>query len=239
MKIVKYIPDSITSMNLLSGTIGVVFAMKGRLDMAFVLMLCAAVFDFCDGLCARLLHAYSDIGKELDSLSDVVSFGVLPAVMLYRLGYDYDAYAEWLFFVPMLIAVFSGIRLARFNVDDRQHSSFIGLPSPASAMICGSLAFHVAMNPGSPVALMCYSPFFIPAVSLVLCFLLVCNLPMFSLKFSREDSKALVSKRIAFAVCCILCLVFVLAAGLDWSVVILLSLVSYVCLNAVFALLEV
>ena len=85
MSIKKYIPDFITSMNLLCGVIGVVFAFKGRFDLAFYLMLAGAVCDFCDGLVARLLGAYSDLGKELDSLADLVSFGVLPSVMLYSL----------------------------------------------------------------------------------------------------------------------------------------------------------
>lgn len=123
-RLISYIPDFITSMNLLCGVIGVVFAFKCRFDMAFYFMLAAAVFDFLDGFVARLLGAYSDLGKELDSLSDVVSFGVLPSVMLYSLMKTFMFGESLVCWVPLLIAVFSGIRLAKFNVDTRQHSSF-------------------------------------------------------------------------------------------------------------------
>ena len=147
MSVKKHIPNSITAMNLLSGVIAVIFTFEGRLDVAFYLMLLAAVFDFCDGLCARLLHAYSDIGKELDSLSDMVSFGVLPALMLHVLmrmsGMDC-----WLCWVPLAIAVFSALRLAKFNIDERQGSSFLGLATPACAIICGSLACLALKEPG-------------------------------------------------------------------------------------------
>ena len=236
MTIRKYIPDFITSMNLLSGVVGVVFALEGRIGVAFPLMLAAAVFDFCDGLAARLLHAYSDLGKELDSLSDLVSFGVLPSVMLFSLMKSCSLAGSILCWTPLMVAVFSGLRLAKFNVDERQHTSFIGLPTPASAMICGSLCYFVAFEPASVLATACYSPVTVPVLSAVLCALLVCPLPMFSLKFSKEDSRETISKRIAFLVCCILCAVFTLALGCCWALVILLSLVVYVLLNVVFAI---
>ena len=156
MGIVKNIPNTITSMNLLCGVLGVIASLNGRLELAFVLMISAAAFDFCDGLAARLLKAYSnqsgqrsadhgggavpdsavllkaysEIGKELDSLADDVSFGVLPAVMLFSVsGTDIVV----LKYLPLLLAVFSALRLAKFNLDERQHDSFIGLPTPAAA----------------------------------------------------------------------------------------------------------
>ena len=108
---------------------------KARLIIAAVCMvLAAAVFDFLDGLAARALDAYSDIGKELDSLCDVVSFGVLPALMLYRTMVDLSG-AGVFCCLPLVLAVFSALRLAKFNVDERQHGSFLGLPTPAAAMI--------------------------------------------------------------------------------------------------------
>ena len=106
MSIKKYIPDFITSMNLLCGVIGVVFAFKCRFDMAFYFMLAAAVFDFMDGFVARLLGAYSDLGKELDSLSDVVSFGVLPSVMLYSLMKTFMFGESLVCWVPLLFWAF-------------------------------------------------------------------------------------------------------------------------------------
>ena len=122
----KIIPDTITSMNLVCGIIGVVFAFRGRCDIAFVLMLAAAVFDFLDGFAARALDAYSDMGKELDSLCDLVSFGVLPAVMLFNTA-KMSCCPEWACWTALAIAVFSAVRLAKFNVDPRQTDGFIGL----------------------------------------------------------------------------------------------------------------
>ena len=114
MNIIRHIPNTITSMNLLCGVLGVIASLNGRLELGFELMILAAVFDFCDGLAARLLKAYSEIGKELDSLADDVSFGVLPAVMLYQIsGTDI-----WILkYLPLVLAAFSALRLAKFNLD--------------------------------------------------------------------------------------------------------------------------
>ena len=112
MTLRKYIPDFLTAMNLVCGLIALVYAFGGRSDIAFYLMLAAAVFDFSDGFAARALHAYSDMGKELDSLCDLVSFGVLPAVMLH-LRMKSAALPEWSCLIPLLIAVFSALRLAK------------------------------------------------------------------------------------------------------------------------------
>ena len=133
MNIIRHIPNTITSMNLLCGVLGVIASLNGRLELGFELMILAAVFDFCDGLAARLLKAYSEIGKELDSLADDVSFGVLPAVMLYQISGTDILILKYL---PLVLAAFSALRLAKFNLDERQHDSFIGLPTPAAAMIC-------------------------------------------------------------------------------------------------------
>ena len=139
MRIVKHIPNTITSTNLLCGVLGVICTLKGSLDTAFILMLAAAVCDFCDGLAARLLKAYSELGKQLDSLADMVSFGVLPSLMMYSLMVQAQG-DSWICYVPLLIAVFSALRLAKFNIDERQSDSFIGLATPACAIICGSFA---------------------------------------------------------------------------------------------------
>ena len=111
-------------------------------------MVLAAVFDFCDGLAARLLGAYSPIGGELDSLADLVSFGVLPALMLYKVM-PADAPAI-LRYIPLFVAVMSAVRLAKFNVDDRQTLDFLGLPTPSCAMVCGSLATFLYVAGGIP-----------------------------------------------------------------------------------------
>lgn len=232
-RITAFIPDAITSMNLLCGVIGVVFACKGRFDVAFMLVLAAAVCDFFDGFTARLLHAYSELGKQLDSLADVVSFGVLPSVMLYSLMNTYHFTPSWFCYFPLLIAVFSGIRLAKFNIDERQKLSFIGLPTPACAMICSSLVYFTAMTPVSFLSVWFTRPVFVLLLTVVLCYLLVCEIPMFSMKGigkgGVEDKK-----RITFAVNVVLIVAIVAVMGINWSMTVLLSFVVYVLMNLVY-----
>ena len=232
MSLTKHIPNTITSLNLLCGVMGVIFAMEGRLDAAFVLMLLAALFDFCDGLAARLLHAYSDIGKELDSLCDVVSFGVLPSVMMFSLW----GRPLWpLGFLPLLLAVFSALRLAKFNLDERQHDGFIGLPTPAAAMICGALAHCAATTPGGFLATLAASSWFIPALALCLSALLVCEVPMFAVKLGGGKSVPASRKRLwlAFAGWVAMSVALTVVAGAKWSLAVLLSFAGYVLINLV------
>ena len=239
MALRKYIPDFITSLGLASGVAGVVFALEGNIAVAFPLMIAASVFDFCDGLAARALGAYSEMGKELDSLSDMVSFGVLPAVMMYKLMRTCTFSSSVWCFVPLLLAVFSGLRLAKFNVDERQHLSFIGLPTPVAAMLCGSLCYFVAFEPASLVATLCGGLVFIPVLAVCLSALLVCELPMFSMKFGGETSRALRFKRISFIVEIALILAAVLILGLNWSLAVTLSCVLYILKNIVYAIFKV
>lgn len=232
----RHIPNAITTLNLACGTLGVVFAMQGRVDVAFVLMLAAGVFDFCDGLTARILGAYSPMGKELDSIADEVSFGVLPAIMLYKTMRSCTFSSSALCLVPLLIAAFAGLRLAHFNVDESQKTSFKGLAAPICALVCGSLCYHVAAESTSVLALWCASDWFIPVVSIVLCGLLVCPLPCFSMKFSKADSKVLKFKRISFMAECVAVLVAVLVTGAEISLVILLCCLLYLIKNIGYAL---
>ena len=236
----KYIPDSITSMNLLCGVIGVIFVFKCRFDIAFYMMLAAALFDFCDGLAARLLDAYSDLGKELDSLADVVSFGVLPALMLIQMMKVCSFSDVFWCYIPLVIAVFSGVRLAKFNIDPRQHESFIGLPTPACAMICGSLCYYMAHDPNTFLAAWGVGYIFIPVLSVILAALLVCEIPMFSMKFSRERSEALVMrKRLSFLINVAIIIAIVAFLGLNWSLVVLLSFIVYILMNIAFAIFKI
>ncbi len=235
----KYIPDMITSMNLLCGIIGVIFAFRGRLDIAFLLMLGASLADFLDGLAARALDAYSDLGKELDSLSDLVSFGVLPSVMLYNLCRTCMFGESWVCWVPLLITLASGLRLAKFNVDTRQTDSFLGLPTPACALLVGSLCFYVAADPACFLAQWCAGPVFIPVLSVCLSALLVSEVPMFSLKFHSDDPQSLKNKRMAFAFLVLAAILVCVLCRLNWSVVGLLSLTLYVVKNLVYAILKI
>lgn len=143
--IFSQIPNSITCLNLISGCIAIVLAFRGEFGYATVAIAAAAVFDFMDGAMARLMKAYSAVGKELDSLSDLVSFGVAPSAMLYNVLPAECADYSW---VALAIPVCGAMRLARFNVDTRQTTSFIGLPIPANAMFwIGAVSWLQANGP--------------------------------------------------------------------------------------------
>ena len=181
----RHIPNTITCCNLLSGCVAAMFAFEGVYLYAFVCIIMGAVFDFFDGLTARALKVSSPIGKELDSLADVVTFGFAPAAMVFSwLRECADAHLDMLVafavpFLAFLLVAFSALRLAKFNVDERQTSSFIGLPTPANALFWGALVL------GSHDKMVA-SPFgWVLIVALVLLFswLLVAEIPMFSLKF--------------------------------------------------------
>ena len=233
-RIVRFIPDFITSLNLLCGVLGIVFAFRGRFDIAFPLMLAAAVFDFLDGLAARLLDAYSPLGKELDSLSDVVSFGVLPAVMLHCLMRECTFSDSWVVWVPLLLAVFSGLRLAKFNLDERQKDTFLGLPTPACAMLCGAFCYYVAFTPGSVLAAWAGGLVFIPVMAVLLSALLVSEIPMFSIKIGKHADNATRWKRLALVLLVVICVVVVVLSRLNWSAVVLLTLTLYILKNIVY-----
>jgi CDP-diacylglycerol--serine O-phosphatidyltransferase len=141
----KHIPNFITTLNLFSGCIGIILAVQNHLDYAAYFIAVAATFDFMDGMAARLLHVKSEIGKELDSLADVISFGVLPGTIVYQLMVNSPntpvagSYVSIFSLIAFIIPVLSGVRLAKFNLDTRQTTSFIGLPVPANALFLGSL----------------------------------------------------------------------------------------------------
>ena len=138
--IVKNIPNSITCLNLLSGCFACIFAFQGQYDWVALCIGLSALFDFLDGMAARLLHAYSPLGKELDSLADLISFGLAPGLMVMHLMaynstfHGMAEYQSWWALSALLIPVFSALRLAKFNIDTRQTTSFIGLPVPANAL---------------------------------------------------------------------------------------------------------
>ena len=151
-------------------------AYEGDYQATVLLVLLAATFDFFDGFSARLLKAYSPLGKELDSLADMVSFGLVPGMTAFSLLRD--SQWEWARYFGLLIAVFSALRLAKFNIDERQTSSFIGLATPANAIFWTGLAYSY----GESMSLPAY-PWAILLMVALSCFLLISELPMFSLKF--------------------------------------------------------
>ena len=235
MKFVKQIPNTITSMNLLCGALGVIFAFKGALDIAFYLMLAGAVCDFCDGFAARLLKAYSPMGKELDSLADLITFGFLPSIMLYRCMDLYHP-GEWYCYLPLIIVVFSALRLAKFNIDERQSENFIGLATPACAMICGSFAYIAHFDINNIVGVFTESTWMIPAGSAILSLLLVSEIPMFSMKFKKGAASDLKWMRITFIAVAVIALAVTLIMGQHFSHAVLFIFLAYILLNLIHGL---
>lgn len=204
-RIIRHIPNGITLLNLFSGSLSIVAAFEGRLELAGLLVIVSGLLDFLDGFTARLIGVYTQLGKELDSLSDVVSFGVAPAVVLFHLlrkslGIDschgiFDGHI--ILAVPFLVAVFSSLRLGLFNIDERQTSSFIGLPTPANAFLIVGLVFGANSNWTAIYNPIVNSPTVLIILSFVLPFLLVCELPMFSLKI-KSLKPAVAYKQLTF-----------------------------------------
>ena len=234
-RIIKQIPNTITSMNLLCGALGVIAAFKGWMDTAFYLMLAGAVCDFCDGLAARLLKAYSPMGKELDSLADLITFGFLPSVMLYKCM-DFYYPREWFCYLPLIIVVFSALRLAKFNVDERQSENFLGLATPACALICGSFAYISQFDINNIVGVFTESKWLIPACSGVLALLLVSEIPMFSMKFKKDAPNELKWTRYTFIAAAAASLAVTLLLGHHFSHAILFIFITYILMNIVRAI---
>ncbi len=217
----KHVPNTITSMNLFSGCIAIVMAFEGAFIWVVFWVILAAIFDFFDGMAARLLNAYSDIGKELDSLADVVSFGVAPAVVLFILLRDYTFYSESLIFIQpyipylaFIIPVFSALRLAKFNIDERQTSSFIGLPTPANALFWISYVYGIHKSSMANTAILFLTMGLIVALSL----LMVSEAPMFSFKFKNMKIKGN-EKPLILIICAAVFVSVWGVVGLAWTVI--------------------
>lgn len=176
----KHIPNTITCLNLICGCIATVQAVFGAADMALLFIILGAVFDFFDGMSARLLHVSSPIGKELDSLADCVTFGVAPSTIVFYF-LDTHLTIPYVPYVAFIMAAFSALRLAKFNLDERQAMGFIGLPTPANALFWGSLMVGYG-DWLSREPLYIYG---VVAMLLVSSYLLVAELPLFALKFKH------------------------------------------------------
>lgn len=226
MNIKRIVPDSITCCNLLSGAVAVFFATRGQFPAAFLFIIVGAVFDFFDGMSARALGVSNAMGIEMDSLADDITFGLAPAIML--CCYLHPVIGYWSLIV-LLMAAFSALRLAKFNLDTRQRSSFIGLATPPNAVFWGSLCCMPAAFVTNG-----WMPWVLVALSLVSCVLLVSEIPFFSLKFHNMTWKDNADKYIflfgmlvlvVFCACKavqtgqIICLVLAGAASVLWYVV--------------------
>ena len=209
----RNIPNALTCGNLLCGCIGVVEAFHNNLVISCILIGVALIFDFLDGFVARLLNVSSAIGKDLDSLADMVTFGLLPAIIVYQLLMQSipDLLGIWKAYPAFIIAIFSALRLAKFNNDPRQSDSFIGLPTPANAMLIASL----------PVILLVEDPFWkdiivnttnLLILSVVMSYLLVMEMPLIALKFKHFGWKGNEFRFILIILTVVLILVFKILA---------------------------
>ena len=202
----RIIPDAITSCNLLCGSIATYLATQNEFQWAFVLILAGAFFDFFDGLSSRVLKAPSPIGIQLDSLADDITFGLAPAMMLFCFV---KPAIGWWAIIALLIAAFSALRLAKFNVDERQHDSFIGLATPANAIFWGgvcSLPIEITANTWLPWTLLGFA--------LLSCYLLNAEIPFFSFKaFKREKTLIL-----SFLIGCLLLIGFCIGEAISYKI---------------------
>jgi CDP-diacylglycerol---serine O-phosphatidyltransferase len=175
-----FLPNFITAINLFCGILGIIEIMKGNLQNAIWAMYVGLLCDFVDGLVARLISAYSEFGKQLDSLADLITFGVLPTCMLYMV---FEQKNSFLVYLILLYGVFSGLRLAKFNVDTRQSDSFVGLPTPASALCVVGFLAYIEVYP------FLKGTFIFLGFVLLLCGFMVAELPLFALKFKTFGLK--------------------------------------------------
>ena len=265
MKIIRHIPNTITSLNLLSGCFAVVLSFSGNFKAALFMIIASAIFDFCDGFAARLLKAYSPMGKELDSLADMVSFGLAPATIMFNKMLEYfkldfqegadrlaslfnlelatssDIFSKIISLpLPLLcalsIAVFSGLRLAKFNIDTRQTENFIGLATPSCALIVGSLIYTCEIYPQID-SFFAERVYILAIVSLLLSLLLVSEIPMFSFKFKSlrwADNRI----KFSFLICAVLIAVVqtLIMGDFSLSIWIFTTFVCYILLNVCLAI---
>jgi len=204
----KYIPNIITSLNLVCGCISILFAVNGDLVAASYFVLTGLFFDFFDGLSARLLHVQSEVGVQLDSLADMVTFGVVPGIIMFQLlnksitnqvletKFEVSEAMLWfgdnMSFIPFIgltIVIASAYRLAKFNVDTRQVTSFIGLPTPANTLLIISLPLIYEFQYVEILDTIIFNKWFLIGLTILSSILLNMELPLFALKFKTWDFK--------------------------------------------------
>lgn len=236
MSIKSYVPNAITMGNLLSGCIAVVFAVNDRLEYAAIFVALGIFLDFFDGFFARILNASSEVGLQLDSLADMVTSGVVPGVVMYQLLEDASG-IPWgaqlseqhlhFGYLGFAITMASAYRLAKFNVDDRQTNSFIGLPTPANTLFILSLPLIVMYEEYAFAKALLENPYVLIAITVLSCFMLNVELPLFALKF-KNWSFAENKVRYLFLLSSVLLLVFFQFLGIP------LLIMLYILLSLVF-----
>ena len=214
----KHIPNTITCCNLISGCIATYFAFQSDYRLALLFIVLGAVFDFFDGMVARLLHVSSPIGKELDSLADDITFGFAPSAMIFSYLCSFHIHLPFIPFLAFVMAAFSALRLAKFNLDERQALGFIGLPTPANALFWGALIVGLHQSGYTFEGL----EWVILLGTFISCYLLVAEIPMFALKFKHWGWKGNEVKYL-FILSCVPILLFLgifgLAVIIAWYVI--------------------
>ena len=236
-----WVPNTITAMNLACGSLAVFFAVDGQLGWAAIFIFAAAIFDFLDGFAARLLNAYSSIGKELDSLADTVSFGLAPAAIVFTMleitlfGKNQPMqeiegnWSQWItLYSSLIIPIAGAFRLAKFNTDDRQSEQFLGMPIPANAIFFASLALILELGTKQNIVPIILNKYTILASIFSCSFLMVSELPMFNLKFKNLNLKEN-ALRYFFLGISILMLIFLQIYALPLIIIwyVLLSVISH------------
>lgn len=211
-KIRAAFPSFVTSLNMVCGVCASVMAMLDKIEFAVGLIILGAVFDFCDGFVARLLKATSEFGKQMDSLSDLITFGVAPSLIMYNFVVKNGIFTEYVALFVMLIAVFSGLRLAKFNIDPEQTTEFKGMPTPASALFIISVCFYCQTSDTALAQALTSKVAVIAEVAFV-CTMMVVNLRLFSMKIKTFNFKAII-----------------------WQLILVVSLVAFICFFKVLGL---
>lgn len=232
-KMKKHIPNIITLCNLFCGTVAVVLASRGHLELAALWVVLGIFFDFFDGFFARLLHVKSEIGLQLDSLADMVTSGVVPGIVMFQLLTDscwVKAYPDTLAFLPyigFLITLASAYRLANFNIDTRQTTGFIGLPTPANTLLILSLPLILQYQPTAISVMLLHNTWVLLVITILSSYLLNAEIALFALKFKDYSFKKNALKYAFLALSVLLLfLLKVMALPLIILLYILLSLIS-------------
>lgn len=202
--------------------VGIYIVLQGNIEAGAYFIFIAAVFDFLDGFVARILKVHSEIGKQLDSLADLVTFGVLPAFIVFAMLQQVTD-NEYFPFIALLIGIFSALRLAKFNIDTRQSDMFIGVPTPANALLLSTLPFFIERFPTLGIHLV--TPVSLVIITLVMSFLLVAELPLIALKFKNYSIAANLYRYLTLLIG-IICLIFFGIAGIP------IIIISYIALSA-------
>ncbi|MGB0879017.1 MAG: CDP-alcohol phosphatidyltransferase family protein [Polaribacter sp.] len=202
MNIKKHVPNLLTLGNLFCGTVATIFAVQGEFVSVAFLVVLGILFDFLDGFVARLLHISGELGKQLDSLADMVTSGVVPGIVMFQLighsgikNFDFhhpfkiDSFYQDIRLLGLLLTLAACYRLAKFNIDTRQTDSFIGLPTPAMSLFVISLPLIVEFSDYSFAINLIQNNYFLVGITLVLSFLMNAELPLFSLKFKEYSVK--------------------------------------------------